>query len=222
MSVPSRFAEELVLVPGLSVTRQETSPSVAAIVAQVDPALPDYRHQTSPDGMMTIVFTDIEGSTELMERLGEEAWLKLMLAHNKLMRGVVAKCGGDVVSSQGDGFMLVFASASSALSCAVELQHALMQFNASHPARSLRVRIGMHTGNIFSVEEDFFGRAVVLAARIAGSARGGEVLVSAASKEYTEHLGRWNYGPTTSLSLKGLASPERVYSLDWRAAHMPP
>lgn len=211
----------MVPVPSLSVTREETSPSLAAIVAQVDPALPAYRHQTSPDGMMTIVFTDIEGSTELMERLGEEAWLKLMLDHHKLVCRVVTKCGGDVVSSQGDGFMLVFRSAGSALSCAVELQHAVTRFSAADHTRSLRVRIGMHTGNILQVEEDFFGRAVVLAARITGRAQGGEVLVSAASKKYTERLGRWNYGPPTSLSLKGLTSPERVYSLDWQAAHMP-
>lgn len=205
-------------MPGLSVTSDETSPSLAAIVAQVDPALPEYRHQTSPDGMMTIVFTDIEGSTELMERLGEEAWLEMMLAHNQLVRSVVAMCGGDVVKSQGDGFMLVFGSASSALSCAVELERAVTRFNAANRARSLRVRIGVHTGNIFQVEDDFLGRAVVLAARIAGRARGAEVLVSAACKEYTEHLGRWNYGAPRSLSLKGLVGAEHVYSLDWRAA----
>ena len=207
----------MLLVPGLSVTPDETSPSLAAIVAQVDPALPAYRRQTSPDGMMTVVFTDIEGSTEMMERLGEEAWLEMMRAHNKLVRGVVAKCGGDVVKSQGDGFMLVFRSASSALSCAVELQRAVSRFNVADRARSLRVRIGVHTGNIFKLEEDFFGRAVVLAARITGRAHGGQVLVSAASKQYTEHLSPWTYAAPTSLTLKGLAEAQRVYSLDWQA-----
>ena len=205
-------------MPGLSVTSDETSPSLAAIVAQVDPALADYRHQTSPDGMMTIVFTDIEGSTAMMEQLGEQASFEIMRAHNKLVRSVVAKFGGDVIKSQGDGFMLVFGSASSALSCAVQLQRAVRQFNAANRARSLRVRIGVHTGNIFQLEDDFFGRAVVLAARITGRAHGGQVLVSAASKEYTERLGRWTYGAPTSLSLKGLSQAQRVYSLDWRAA----
>ena len=203
---------------GPSVTPDETSPSLAAIVAQIDPNLPEYRHQTSPDGMMTIVFTDIEGSTEMMERLGEEAWLEMIRAHTKLVRKVVAKCGGDVAKSQGDGFMLVFGSASSALACAVELQRAVAQFNLANLARSLRVRIGVHTGNVFQLEEDFFGRAVVLAARITGQAHGGQVLVSAASKEYTERLGRWRYGPPASLSLKGLAGAQRVYQLDWQAA----
>jgi class 3 adenylate cyclase len=203
------------------VTAKETSPAIAAIVAQVDPDLPEYRHQTSPDGMMTIMFTDIEGSTELMEQLGEEAWLEVMLSHNNLVRRVVAECGGDVVKGQGDGFMLAFRSAGSALACAVELQHSVTRFNAANRGRPLRVRIGVHTGNIFQLEDDFLGRTVILAARIAGRARGAEVLVSAAAKEYTERLGRWNYGAPTSLSLKGLAGVEHVYSLNWQAASMP-
>jgi class 3 adenylate cyclase len=200
------------------VTPDETSHSLAAIVAQVDPDLPEYRHQTSPDGMMTIVFTDIEGSTELMERLGEEAWLEIIQAHNALVRDVVAKSSGDVAKSQGDGFMLVFANVSSALSCATELQHAMRRLNDANRAGLVRVRIGVHTGNVFQLEEDFFGRTVVMAARITGRACGGQVLVSAASKEYTEHLGRWTYGAPTSLHLKGLADAQWVYSLEWQAA----
>jgi class 3 adenylate cyclase len=204
--------------PSVSVTPDETSPSLAAIVAQVDPGLPEYRHQTSPDGMMTIVFTDIEGSTAMMERLGEEDWLEMMLAHNKLVRSLVAGHGGDLVKWQGDGFMLVFRSAGSAVAFASELQHAVTRSNAANVERALRVRVGVHTGNMFQLDGDFLGRAVVLAARITGRARGGEVLVSAASKQYTERLGRWNYGPPTSLSFKGLAGAEHVHSLDWRHA----
>jgi class 3 adenylate cyclase len=90
--------------------------------------------------------------------------------------------------------------------------------NATQLERALRVRIGVHTGNMFELDGDFLGRAVVLAARITGRARGGEVLVSAASKEYTERLGRWEFSAPTLLSLKGLANAERVYSLDWRTA----
>lgn len=203
---------------GLSVPPEDTSPTLAAIVARVDPDLPEYRHLTSPDGMMTIVFTDIEGSTEMMERLGEERWLELMLAHNKLVRSVVDEHGGEVVKSQGDGFMLTFRSASAALACAVKLQHALTQSREANHEQPMRVRIGVHTGNIFQAENDYLGRTVVLAARITGRARGGEVLISASAKEYTERLKRWRYGSPTSLSLKGLTGPERVYSLDWRAA----
>ena len=202
---------------GLSVTPDETSPSLAAIIAQVDVALSDYRHQTSPDGMMTIVFTDIEESTAMMERLGEVAWLEVITKHHKLVRKLVARHGGDVAGAQGDGFMVVFGSASAALSFAVELQRAVRRFNEANQSRSLRVRIGVHTGNVFQLNEDFFGRTVVLAARITGQACGGQVLVSAASKQYTESLGLWTYGPVTSLSLKGLAEAQSVHVLDWQA-----
>jgi class 3 adenylate cyclase len=79
------------------------------------------------------------------------------------------------------------------------------------------VRVGMHTGNIFQLDDDFLGKAVVLAARITGRARGGEILVSAACREYTRSVGRWRYGPAMELRLKGLTEAERVYSLDWAA-----
>ena len=104
-------------MPDLSVTSEETSPSLAAILAEVDPWLPDHRGQTSPDGMMTIVFTDIEGSTAMMERLGEEDWFDVVRAHNRLVRGLVAAHGGEVVKSRGDGFMMVFGSCAAALAC---------------------------------------------------------------------------------------------------------
>ena len=205
------------IVPTLSVTPEETSPSLAAIVADVDPELPDCRDQTSPDGMMTIVFTDIEGSTAMMERLGEENWIALLQTHNRLVCQLVGERGGSVVKSQGDGFMLAFRSAGAALNCAAELQRAVARSNETQPERELRVRIGVHTGNMFELDGDFLGRSVVLAARITGRARGGEVLVSAASKQYTERLGRWDFGRPTLLSLKGLADAECVYSLDWEA-----
>jgi class 3 adenylate cyclase len=200
-----------------SVSSAETSPSLAAIVAAVDVELPQYRDQTSPDGMMTIVFTDIEGSTEMLEHLGEESWLEVIRRHNRIVRDCVSAHGGEIVKSQGDGFMVVFRSAASSLMCAVHLQRAFVRHNAGNPRQQLRVRIGMHTGNIFETDEDFLGRSVILAARITGRARGGEILVSDACRSYTEKLGRWRFGQPTELQLKGLASTERVYPLQWAA-----
>jgi class 3 adenylate cyclase len=204
-------------VSGLSVRRSETSPSLATIVEEVGADFPVLKGKTSPDGMFTLVFTDIEGSTEMMETLGEDRWVELMFIHNRIVRDCVRAHGGDVVKSQGDGFMVVFASASAALDCAIELQRILGRRNAAEPAQTLRVRVGLHTGNIFQVDDDFLGRAVVLAARITGRARGGEILVSAACREYTFHLGRWRYGQAMELTLKGLTGVELVYSLDWSA-----
>jgi len=200
------------------VSSTETSPSLAAIVAAVDTDLSDYRRQTSPEGMVTIVFTDLERSTEMLEHLGEDRWLELMLAHSRIIRDCVADHGGEVTESQGDGYMITFASASAALTFSIDLQQALERFNASHPDEPLLVRVGMHTGNIFQSGDDVLGRAVVLAARITGRARGGEILVSAACREYTRRVERWTYGEPVDLTLKGLVSAERVYALEWGAS----
>ncbi len=199
----------------LSVSRDETSPSLDTIVEDVGGDLPGYREKTSPDGMLTIAFTDIESSTEMMERLGEDRWVEVIVVHNQLVRECVSSHGGDVVKSQGDGFMIVFASASAALDFAVELQRLLSRHNAGEPGAALRVRVGLHTGNIFQADDDFLGKAVVLAARITGHAHGGQILVSDACKEYTYRVGRWRYGQSVELRLKGLASAERVHPVDW-------
>jgi class 3 adenylate cyclase len=202
-------------VNGLSVPSSETSPSLAALVEEVGADLPGCRDKTSPDGMLTVAFTDIEGSTEMMERLGDESWVGVMFAHNRIVRECVVAHGGEVIKSRGDGFMIAFASAAAALDCAVELQRLLSRRNATEPARPLHVRVGLHTGNIFQLDDDFLGKAVVLAARITGRARGGEILVSAACREYTRSVGRWRYGQAMELKLKGLAGAELVYPLEW-------
>jgi class 3 adenylate cyclase len=199
----------------LSVTSSETSASLAAIVEDVGGEVPGYRKRTSPDGMLTVAFTDIEGSTAMMERIGEARWMAVIFIHNRIVRECVRRHGGDVIKSQGDGFMVTFSSASAALDWAVALQQQLARYNAGETIAPLHVRVGMHTGNIFQADEDFLGKAVVLAARITGRARGDEILVSAASREYTEHLGRWTYGRPMQLRLKGLTRVECVYSLDW-------
>ncbi|MHB8693392.1 MAG: adenylate/guanylate cyclase domain-containing protein [Solirubrobacteraceae bacterium] len=196
------------------VSASETSPSLAAIVASVDMSLPEFRARTSPDGMMTIVFTDIVGSTEMMERLGEERWIEMMHSHNRLVRDCVARRDGEVVKSQGDGFMIVFASATSALVCGVELQRALARRREENPEEPLPMRIGIHTGNVYRTEDDFLGRAVVLAARITGCANGDEIFVSDDARRYTAAR-PWRFRRTEQLRLKGLSEVQRVHVLDW-------
>ena len=200
---------------GLSVSRDETSATIAAIVEEVDVEPLANREQTSPDGMVTIVFTDVERSTETLERLGEDRWFELMLSHNEIVRKTVSGHGGTVVKSQGDGFMMTFISAAAALECSIALQRAFADHNERNPEQRLPVRIGLHTGNIFQLEDDVLGKSVVMAARITGKARGGEILISSASREYTVRLGRWRYDERGELQLKGLTNPEQVYSLDW-------
>ena len=175
----------------------------------------DLGDRTSPDGATTIVFSDIEGSTEMMERLGEERFLAILREHNALFRRHAAAREGVVVKSQGDGFMLAFASARSAVRAAIDIQRAIRAYNEAHPDEPLSVRLGLHVGFMVRDLDDFFGRNVVLAARIADRARGGEILASRALKEYTESDPSLVFLAPQELQLKGLQGIETVHPVDW-------
>ena len=163
------------------------------------------------DGLVTIVFTDIEGSTALMETLGEERWLDLLDWHDQTVRQQTAVFGGSVVKSQGDGFMLAFPAAGSAAACSMAIQRAL---STGWTGIRLPVRIGMHCGNAKAEAGDFFGRSVVIAARVANAADGDEILVS---HEVQESLGgAFAFGGSRSLTLKGLAGHHTVFPVLWK------
>ncbi len=106
---------------------------------------PDLRQHTAPDGTVTILFSDIEGSTEMTGRLGDQRWMELLKAHNSIIRKRLAAHEGFEVKSEGDGFMLDFGSARKALECAVDIQRAFAQQNEA-AEEPIRVRIGLHTG----------------------------------------------------------------------------
>jgi len=165
----------------------------------------------SADGAVTIVFTDIEGSTVLMESLGEQSWLELLGWHETAVRGQTALFGGAVVKGQGDGFMLAFLASGSATACAMAIQRAL---SAGWEGVPVPVRIGMHSGNAKEEGGDFFGRTVVIAARVSGAAMGGEILVSQAVQEGLG--GAFPLGAARSLTLKGLVGHHTVFPVSWK------
>ena len=183
------------------------------MASSVESSRPDLRHHAAPDGTVTILFTDIEGSTELTEELGDERWLELLHEHNALVRQEVQAHGGYEVKSQGDGFMIAFSSAREALRCATGIQQALDAYATNHREHPVRVRIGLHTGEVLRDDDDFFGRNVVLAARIGAEAGGGEILVSSVLKTLVESTGDWTFEDERELELKGLAGTHRVYAL---------
>jgi len=166
---------------------------------------------TAPDGSVTIMFTDIQGSTSLMESLGEARWLELLAWHDGVVKQQTAVFGGSVVKSQGDGFMLAFPAAGAAAACAVAIQRAL---GAGWTGVSLPVRIGLHNGNVKTEAGDFFGRTVVVAARVGGAASGGEILVTQPVQECLG--GAFTFDGVRSLTLKGLAGQFAVFPLVWR------
>jgi adenylate cyclase len=165
----------------------------------------------SADGSITIVFTDLEGSTVLMESLGEERWLELLKWHDGIVKKKTAVFGGTVVKGQGDGFMLAFPAAGSAAACATAVQRTLSEGWFGVPVRA---RVGLHTGNAKAEGGDFFGRTVVIAARIASIANGGEILLSQAAQDELE--GAFPLNGPRSTALKGLSGLYTVFDLSWR------
>jgi class 3 adenylate cyclase len=168
-----------------------------------------------PRGTVTILFTDISQSTELAERIGDQRWLNVLQEHNALVREQVTKHNGTEVKVAGDGFMIVFASARSALLCAIAIQRAIAGYAVAHPATPINVRIGLHTGEVVEEGGDYFGRNVILAARIAGQAQGGEILASALVKELTDSSGDLGFDDGREVELKGLSRPWRVHRVEW-------
>jgi class 3 adenylate cyclase len=165
----------------------------------------------SADGSVTIMFTDLEGSTVLMESLGEERWLELLEWHDSIVKQQTAVFGGSVVKGQGDGFMLAFPAAGSAAACALAIQRS---FSDGWSGVPVPARIGLHTGNAKAEGGDFFGRTVVVAARVSSMAGGHEILLSQATQENLNGAFPLS-GPRTA-ALKGLSGMYTVFELIWR------
>ncbi len=130
------------------------------------------------------------------------------------MREQVQAHEGFEVKTEGDGFMVAFSSARRALQCAIAIQRTFAGHNegAEEP---VRVRIGLHTGEAVREADDFYGKHVVLASRIADEAKGGEILVSSLLKELTESAGDLAFGEGREVSLKGMSGTQRVCSVAW-------
>jgi class 3 adenylate cyclase len=196
-------------------TDVDVQTSIDAVVESVEQTRPDLTRAAAPDGTVTILFSDIEDSTVLTEKLGDHRWLELLSSHNLIVRKHLVEHGGYEVKSQGDGFMLAFASARKAIHCAIGIQRALAEHRQNRPDEALKVRIGLHTGETMHAEEDFFGKNVILAARIAACARGDEILVSALLRELVASTGEFEFDNERELELKGLSGRYRVAAVPW-------
>jgi class 3 adenylate cyclase len=207
---------------GLSAVDVRTS--IDTMISAVESERPDVRRYAAPDGTVTILFSDIENSTLMTERLGDERWIEVLRAHNAVFREHVRAHQGHEVKSQGDGFMLVFPDPRRAIECAVAIQRDLAEREIGGGER-VRVRMGLHAGEAIREEGDFFGRSVILAARIGAQARGGEILVSEALREMAQGNGEgdleaeapFSFDGGRELELKGLAGSHRVFRAEWEA-----
>jgi class 3 adenylate cyclase len=131
------------------------------------------------DGSVTILFSDIEDSTALNQQMGDDAWVRLLNAHDRLVRTEVQKYRGHIVKAQGDGFMIAFSEPAHAVRAGIEIQDALSEGRDRRLRKTpIRVRVGIHCGTAIERDGDLFGKNVAMAARVAAQAEGGEILVS--------------------------------------------
>jgi predicted ATPase/class 3 adenylate cyclase len=157
-----------------------------------------------PSGTVTFLFTDVEGSTRLLDELGDKAYTEALAEHRRLIRSACVSHGGVEVDTQGDAFFFAFPTAPSALGAAGEATEGLA-------SGLVHVRIGLHTGTPFLTEEGYVGQDVHRAARIAAAAHGGQVVLSQKTRSLLgdgaslRDLGEHRF--------KDLAAPERVYQL---------
>ena len=167
----------------------------------------------SPGGAVTFLFTDVDGSTELVKTLGER-YGAVLATHRALLRAVFVEHAGTEVDTQGDAFFVVFKRARDAVTAAVAAQRAFAGHTWEHGA-GVSVRMGMHTGEAYSRDDGYVGMAVHRAARICTIAHGGQVLLSRATAGIVDDeaivgVGLRDLGDHT---LKDFAQPERVFQL---------
>jgi len=172
---------------------------------------PDLSAAAAADGTVTLVFTDVVDSTVLTARLGDRAWMETVRQLHDVIRETAEAHGGTVVETQGDGAMLAFGSARRAVFCAREIQLAIRHaFADSSPP--IRVRIGIHTGDVLQEEDRFFGTTVNYAARVASHALGGEILVSRLVHDLVDGAAI-DFLESRDVELKGLEGTHRLFAV---------
>src|SRR5262245_32849965 len=159
----------------------------------------------------TILFTDMERNTELLQRLGDERWRALLREHERITRARLAAHGGREIRTTADGFMASLAAAADAVECALGLQHAFAARNAA-AEHTILIRCGLNTGEPIAEDNDLFGTAVTLAARIMGEAVGGEVLVADVVRQLVAGKG-FTFQDLGPRRLKGFDEPAHLWAV---------
>jgi class 3 adenylate cyclase len=160
------------------------------------------------------LFTDLVGSTEVTERLGDRAAMELIRTHNLLVRRALTANLGREVKHTGDGIMAAFDETADAVRAAIDVQRNFYGYNMK-AAEKLSVRIGIHAGEPVEDHDDLFGATVQLASRLCGEAEPNEIVVSKLVRGLSG-LGGCSFVTLGERRLKGVTKPLLAYRLDWR------
>jgi class 3 adenylate cyclase len=175
----------------------------------------DRQGAPAPSGLVTILFTDMESSTALTQRLGDAKAQEVLRTHNAIVRDALKAHGGSEIKHTGDGIMASFPLASSALGSAIAIQRAVAAQVREHPEMPLQVRIGLNAGEPVAEDEDLFGTAVQLAARICAHAEPGQILVPTVVRELAAGKG-FLLADLGQIALRGFEDPVRLYEVRWQ------
>ena len=165
------------------------------------------------EGTVTIMFTDMEGSTNLLSTRGFTESHEIMKAYETIIDEKVAEHAGRRIKGLGDGLMVSFGSSRHGVECALEIQKAIAEYSKQNPERKIRIRIGINTGEVVEEAGDIFGAAVNVAARVAGKAKGGEILVSDVVRALVGPVAEIKFDFKGAYKLKGFPDRWRIHKV---------
>jgi class 3 adenylate cyclase/energy-coupling factor transporter ATP-binding protein EcfA2 len=165
------------------------------------------------EGTVTIMFTDVEGSTNLLSTRGFTESHEIMKAYESIIDEKVAEHAGRRIKGLGDGLMVSFGSSRHGVECAIEIQRAIAEYSKQNPERKIRIRIGLNTGEVVEEAGDIFGAAVNVAARVAGKAKGGEILVSDVVRALVGPVAEIVFDYKGAYKLKGFPDRWRIHKV---------
>ena len=195
---------------------------VAALEDFLGVATPEAAPEPAPavqksasSGMVTILFTDIEGSTTMTQNVGDAAAQTVVRAHNAVVRDALRDHGGSETKHTGDGIMASFPLASTAIEAAIAIQRAIAAHSEANPDTAFRVRIGLNAGEPVVEEQDMFGTAVQLARRVCDHGEAGSILVTDVVRQLAAGK-RYLFSDTGEATLRGFEDPVRLYEVSWQ------
>jgi pilus assembly protein CpaF len=165
------------------------------------------------EGTVTVMFTDMEGSTNLLSTRGFTESHEIMKAYESIIDEKVAEHAGRRIKGLGDGLMVSFGSSRHGVECALEIQKAIAEYSKQNPERKIRIRIGINTGEVVEEAGDIFGAAVNVAARVAGKAKGGEILVSDVVRSLVGPVAEIKFDFKGAYKLKGFPDRWRIHKV---------
>jgi pilus assembly protein CpaF len=170
------------------------------------------------EGTVTIMFTDVEGSTQMLSSRGFTLSHEIMKAYESIIEEKITEHAGRRIKGLGDGVMVSFGSTRHAVECGIAIQRGIAEYSKQNPERKLKIRIGINTGEVVEEAGDIFGAAVNVAARVAGKAKGGEILVSEIVRDLVGPVSEMKFGYRGRYKLKGFPDRFRLHDVTAVAA----